>query len=88
MKSQHILNSASNLFGASVVIVTALHITRYAQQSHADEIAFGAALLLLASCFASYQSIRTGSGRYEQAADRFFIVAQIMLLLAMLSFWF
>lgn len=88
MKSHHILNSASNLFGASVVIVTALHISRFAHQTYADEIAFAAAVVLLASCLASYQSIRSGNERMETVADRLFVVAQILLLLAVLSFWF
>ncbi|MBC7519681.1 MAG: hypothetical protein H7268_01105 [Sandarakinorhabdus sp.] len=88
MRDQHILNSASNLFGASLVIVTALHITKFAPTTYADELSFGAAILLLGCCLTSYQSIRTGNDRYEAIADKLFILAQLMLLVAMLSFWF
>ena len=88
MKAHHILNSASNLLGASMVIVTALHISKFATETYADEIAFGAAALLLASCFFSYQSIRRDNERIEIIADRLFVAAQLLLMLAMLSFWF
>ena len=88
MRDQHILNSASNLFGAALVIVTALHITKFAQFTYADELSFAAAVLLLGCCMTSYQSIRTGNDRYEMIADRLFVVAQLALLAAMLSFWF
>lgn len=93
MKAHHILNSASNLLGASLVIVTALHITKFAQSSYADEISFAAALALLASCLASYMSIRREEQQrdhqpMEVIADRLFLGAQMLLLLAMLSFWF
>jgi hypothetical protein len=88
MKAHHILNSASNLLGASLVIVTALHISKFAAETYADEIAFAAAVLLLASCFSSYQSIRRADERIEVIADRLFVAAQALLLLAILSFWF
>lgn len=89
MKAHHILNSASNLLGAALVIMTALHITGYSEQTYADEIAFAAAVLLLASCVASYQAIRRDEDhRFERAADWLFIIAQALLLMAMLSFWF
>ena len=89
MKTHHILNSASNLLGAALVIMTALHITGYAKQTYADEIAFASAILLLASCMTSYQAIRRDDdARIERVADWLFLSAQILLVVSVLSFWF
>ena len=88
MKAPHILNDASNLLGAALLIVTALHVTRYAPDSHADELAFAAAVLFLVSCGLSYQSLRRDHAHFETLADRVFLVAQALLMLSVLSFWF
>lgn len=93
MKAHHILNSASNLLGASLVIVTALHITKFAQSTYADELSFTAALGLLGSCLASYIAIRREDQNLdhdviETLADRLFLGSQMLLLLGVLSFWF
>jgi hypothetical protein len=88
MKSHHILNAASNLLGVSLIIVTALHITSYSKQTFADEIGLAAALLLICSCLFSYWAIRTELQRFENGADRLFLVAQVLLLAAVIALWF
>ncbi|MFT3977701.1 MAG: hypothetical protein QM688_11380 [Sphingomonas bacterium] len=86
-KSHHILNGASNLLGVTFVIITGLRLTSYADKSFADEAALGAAVLLTASCFFSYQSIRGGPDWWENIADRLFLAAQLLLLGAVSLLW-
>ncbi|QKR98953.1 hypothetical protein F9288_04315 [Sphingomonas sp. CL5.1] len=86
-KSHHILNGASNLLGVTFVIITGLKLTAYGDRSFADEAALGAAVLLTASCFFSYQSIRGGSDWWEDIADRLFLAAQLLLLGAVSLLW-
>jgi len=87
-RSFHILDSASALLGVALIIVTAVHITGEAPKTHVDELAFGAALLFIVSCLLSHRSIAKGKDRYERAADKVFASAILLLLAAVLSFWF
>lgn len=87
-RSFHILDSASALLGVSLIIVTAVHITGEAPKTHVDELAFGSALLFIASCLLSHRSIAKRQERYERAADKVFASAILLLLGAVLSFWF
>ncbi len=86
-KSHPILNGASNLLGVTFVIITGLKLTSYGDRSFADEAALGAAVLLTASCFFSYQSIRGGPDWWEGIADRLFLAAQLLLLGAVSLLW-
>lgn len=84
----HILDSASALLGVALIIVTAVHITGSAPKTHVDELAFGAALLFIAACLLSHRSIAKGEERFERFADKVFASAILLLLAAVLSFWF
>lgn len=88
MKSQYILNAASNLLGVSLLIVTFVHVSGHSKDSFTDELGFGAALLFLGACLMSYRAIRSSSEAFEKAADQMFLVAQLLLLSAVLLFWF
>lgn len=88
MKAHHILNAASNLLGVSLIIVTFVHVTGRAAYSLTDELAFGAALLFMGSCLLSHRAISTENEAFETAADRVFLVAQLLLLGAVTIFWF
>lgn len=87
-RSFHILDAASALLGVTLIIVTAVHVTGEAPKTHVDELAFGAALLFIASCLLSHRSIARGRVRFERLADKVFASAILMLLAAVLSFWF
>ncbi len=54
----HILNASSNLLGICFVIITGLKLTGSNSQSLADEIAWVASLLFLASIVLSYLGVR------------------------------
>ena len=87
-RNTYVLSSAATLLGVSLVIVTAVHISDMSAETWADELAFGAALLFLASCLISHRAIATGDDRFERIADKFFASAIITLLVAVLTFWF
>lgn len=79
----HILNAASNLLGISFVIITGLNLTGTSRASHADEIAWAAAISLSASCLLAYLALRTTSprgARLEAWADRAFLIGLVALL--------
>lgn len=88
MKAHHILNAASNLLGVALLIVTFLHVSGHAKQFYSDELAFAAAILLLGTCMLSQRAISAANQKLEDVADKTFFVAQILLLLAVVSFWF
>lgn len=69
-KHPHILNAASNLLGISFVIITGLNLTGTSRHSHADEIAWGAAISLSGSCLLAYLALRATDGRHAAAAER------------------
>jgi hypothetical protein len=88
MRSHYIVDSAATLLGVALVVVTAVHITGNAQRWVADEISFAAALLFLASCAASHRAISKSNDSYEKIADRIFATGLVVLLAAVVSFWF
>ena len=82
-RTSHILNAASNLLGIALVIIAGLNVSHVARNSFADEIAWGAAVALGASCFLSYLALRdetVRSRRTEKWADRIFVVGLLMLI--------
>ena len=76
-KSQHILNTSSNLLGFCLIVLTSLKISKLSEVSKIDEITGVACILLISSCLFSFLSIRTFkerlSTRYEKIADNIFI---------------
>jgi hypothetical protein len=83
-KHTHILNAASNLLGIAFVIIAGLNVTGLTGKTLADEVAWAAAVLLLASCLLSYLSIRAepNGGRAERWADLAFLLGLLALFAA------
>ncbi len=86
--SPHVLGAASNLLGVALLIATAVHITGRSASVIADEVAFAAAILFIVSCIVSHRAIAKDNERDEHLANKFFFAALLILLFAVLSFWF
>lgn len=87
MRNHYILDAAAALLGVSLIIVTAVHISGEASHSFADELAFGAALLFIASCLLSHRSITKHEDKYERYADRLFASGILFILGSVVTFW-
>lgn len=89
--SPHILNTAANLLGFCLFVITSFHVTNRSQGSLIDEFTSLVALLLTVSCLLSFFSIRSKSPRtaqrLETTADYFFIsaLAGILLIIAFIT---
>lgn len=83
-RHHHILNSASNLLGIALIVITSLHLTHVAEQTLASKIAWFAALLLSVSVLLSYWSIRLepAGTNVEVWADRVFLTGLVALVAA------
>lgn len=88
MRADNILNAAATLLGVALLIVTGVHITGHAAETISDEVAFGSSLLLIGSCLAAHLAVSKSSKRYDAIAANLFFAALILLLLAVLGFWF
>ena len=88
MRTHYILDSSAALLGVALIIVTAVHITGQASKSIADELSFAAAMLFLGSCLLSHRAITTSDDRFERIADHVFGIGLLVLLCAVLTFWF
>ncbi|MBK9288413.1 MAG: hypothetical protein IPN38_12200 [Flavobacteriales bacterium] len=90
--SQHILNTAANLLGFCLFVITSLHVSNRTEAGLIDEITSVVALLLTCSCFFSFLSIRTASPvrekRLEQFADVFFVTSLVGILIVILLITF
>jgi hypothetical protein len=80
--SPHILNTAANLLGFCLFVITAVHIADKFQNSLIDEITSLVALMLAASCLFSFASIRS---RKEQRVSRLEAFAEILFLLSLIG---
>lgn len=84
-KSEHILNTSSNLLGFCLVVLTSLKISKYSAVSIIDELTGVGTIFLITSSIFSFLSIRTAkenlSVRYEKIAENIFIVALIFVFL-------
>ena len=82
-KSQHILNTSSNLLGFCLIVLTSLKISKYSSVSMIDEFTGVATIILMASSLLSFLSIRTKKEKqsihYEQIADILFIAALLLI---------
>jgi hypothetical protein len=82
-KTQHILNTSSNLLGFCLIVLTSLKISKFSEESKIDELTGVACILLIASCIFSFFSIRTSKEtytvKYERIADNIFIVALFLV---------
>ena len=83
--SHHILNTASNLLGFCLVVLTSLKISKYDQLTKIDELTGVACILLVTSCIFSFLSIRATKDKfiiiYEGIADKFFLVALLLVFI-------
>ena len=92
--SQHILNTAANLLGFCLFVITSLHITSKAESSIIDEFTSVIAMLLIFSCLFSFISIRTKNQtreqRLETTADYLFVTSLtgILLIILLIAFNF
>ncbi len=92
--SQHILNTAANLLGFCLFVITSLHIASRTETHIIDELTSGVAVLLTFSCMFSFISIRTvhptKERRLEKMADYLFVTSLagilIIILLITLNF--
>ncbi len=91
-KSQHILNSASNLLGFCLIVMTSLKISKYSEQTFIDEFTGATCLLLVLSTLFSFFSIRSKNERlinkYEKIADNIFILSLIFIFLITIMVFF
>lgn len=85
-KTHHILSSASNLLGITLLIIAGLHISNAAARTFADEVAWLGAVCFSFSCTLSYLSLRSDneSPRAERYADAVFMVGLLALVVAVL----
>jgi uncharacterized membrane protein SirB2 len=78
--SPHILNTAANLLGFCLFVITAVHISDKSQNTLIDEITGIVAVMLAASSLFSFASIRS---KKEQRANRLESFAEILFLLSL-----
>jgi hypothetical protein len=90
--SEHILNTAVNLLGFCLFVITSLHISNYSEASIVDEFTSIIALFLITSCVFSFLSIRTTQAKYEtrfeNIADYLFVIALfgVAVIIALITF--
>ncbi len=84
-KSNHILNTSTNLLGFCLVVLTSLKVSRYNELTRIDECTGVACIFLVTSCVLSFLSIRTNNDKLEKAyeiyADRFFLIALAIIFI-------
>jgi uncharacterized membrane protein SirB2 len=80
-KSPHILNTSTNLLGFCLIVLTSIKVMHFNHSTLIDDSTGIAALLLMASCFLSFLSMRAegsrSSERMEKMADYVFLIALI-----------
>lgn len=90
--SQHILNTAANLLGFCLFVITSLRIANQVETHIIDELTSVVALFLTFSCVFSFISIRTKNKMREQKmetiADYFFMFSLIGILIIIGSITF
>jgi hypothetical protein len=80
--SPHILNTAANLLGFCLFVITAVHISDRSQNTLIDEITSLVAVMLATSCLFSFASIRSTK---EQRANRLEGFAELLFLLSLIG---
>jgi hypothetical protein len=79
--SPHILNTATNLLGFCLFVITSIHLTNLHKDNLVDEFMSIVALLLAVSSVLSFGSIKTNNlhreQRLESIADVLFITALV-----------
>ena len=93
--SQHILNTAANLLGFCLIVITSLHVSKQSQSSLIDEFSSLVALILAVSCGLSFASIKTEDIKketlLEKTADILFFIALVgifgIILFLVIKLW-
>ncbi|MBN8680333.1 MAG: hypothetical protein J0M29_19055 [Chitinophagales bacterium] len=93
--SPHILNTAANLLGFCLFVITSIHLSNQHKDNLVDEFMSVVALLLAISSLLSFASIKTQNldreHRLESAADVLFLIALtgIVAIIAFMTvvFW-
>lgn len=88
-KSPHILNTASNLLGFCLVILTSIKVFGKAAGTFIDEIDAVAIFLFITSCLFSFLSMRQSNGKskwLENIAEVVFLAGLSLLLVITILF--
>ncbi|WP_306350170.1 hypothetical protein [Flavobacterium sp. '19STA2R22 D10 B1'] len=92
--SQHILNTAANLLGFCLFVITSLKINNKTETGNIDEFTSIIAILLIFSCLFSFFAIKTNNldreRKLEMIADVLFVIALlgILIIISLVSFNF
>jgi hypothetical protein len=90
-KSPHIQNTSATLFGLCYVVLTSLKALKLSNETFADELTGASMFLFMASCIASFLSIRSNTGRasyYERLGDIVFMGGLLTLFITTLLILF
>lgn len=83
--SPHILNTAANLLGFCLFVITSLRIANLTETHIIDELTSVIAVLLTIACIFSFNSIRStdtvAERRLERIADYFFMFSLVGILI-------
>ncbi|MBF2707704.1 hypothetical protein [Flavobacterium soyangense] len=86
--SPHVLNTAANLLGFCLFVITSLHISNRIETHVIDGFTSVIAILLTCSCIFSFISIKTKSSerekKFESIADYLFITGLVGILVIIL----
>ncbi len=86
--SHHILNTAANLLGFCLIVITSLHISNKTASTLIDEFTSIIATVLITACVLSFISMRSPqperSRKLEKMAEYFFISSLLGILLVIL----
>ncbi len=88
----HILNTAANLLGFCLIVITSLRVANKAETHMIDELTAVIALMLTFSCGFSFVAIRTSNEqrekRLENTADVLFMtsLAGILIIILLITF--
>ncbi len=89
--TSHILQSAANLIGVCLIIITGLRVSGVANSTILDEVAAVSSVLLSISIIYSYISMRHDASRvarYRDIADYSFMAGITLLVITVVSMAF
>lgn len=87
--SHHILNTAANLLGFCLIVITSLHIGNKSENTLIDEFTSIIAISLTVSCLFSFISLRTQNERREQKLEKtaeYFFIASLIGIFLVIAF--
>ena len=80
--SQHILNTAANLLGFCLFVITSIHMNSKTEVGLVDEAASIIAILLVFSCLFSFVSIKTTNEKTEYYFEK---IAELLFFLSLVG---